>query len=1049
MENFFLLDEIDSESEREIACPAKRRRQDPNFLGVSDDESNHSLSRSSSLLQFESLEKQCQDISSSSPSIFSTYSFDSLENQRKTDLSPDSLERDQSDDGEPESDYYKSLKVDLIRPKRNSSRDSLLYNAAARLSDSDSSESTDSERTLGGNSKSTGSLKFSRSFDNLSFHKGTRDKMSAENLSEDSGYSDHLCNFVKNKSSSIPNLRSPCEKKHSENEFYLMIDDLKQHTSSDFYACDVEYAFQSISSNFGSSYQDLSVLDKYDVPSEYKSPLIERFMRNGFMKWRAPVCDFGLIQRNDAAVNIEKLSECDIRSAKYNVASASEPNLLQPNSEAATRGPTETSLQSFVDDQNYFENSVCVSSVPSDLNLAGNLRSAHKDDWSLEFCNNNSSIAAKNWDIADFAKGETCILQDGFLNVDMKESMENEIMEITAIETCKKRDSCSVSSASDVEMSSGFKREGSYMEAMSNRVDISDDEYNPCYTENIRKSTIVDFDKQILKTISETSIPSFNNSNNKLDVMFTSTPIAVQARNVVSTPNLAAFKNEGTNENFDMDMSSSSQNIPRKSSFANPSSSTSDEERTLTSTKSFSGSAGSKGVHFCPVVAEVNWHDNDSDTTTEKDSSYSISSTSDFDIHYHKPKPPTPPLSRVRARGPSPADSRICASEPELQNSDVESRLAKIDLNHQYIPLKPRTLSQPDVGVFKRKGSKVVRKDDDGSVLGNYVDGDGVLYKHSHLGDVYQSMPPTPSTSHVPTSSRSRKIDAPQSKLVEKEKHVKQQASAAAMEPAIQTRRDSKLAKSGKLGGFFSRLASFRFSSRKASEDKTKNKKKESRGLEIAKMPAQRIATKEDYIYIPLKGPDKVLPRDNNNQQVSKSSAQESADDAACISAKPPLPKVPPRVVGASVKRRTGEAFAQPVRPEHRTIDSGDALPRPMEPMGLIETDLDTEVTVITSGAHVKTRSLMNLGAEAPQRSLAAPPHPNRPHKSMEFLLDKQNLKVVEVSGSLEFQFIFYSISNPLVYVSFSFRRLKQLVISQVLPKTKENRKKLRSIKTR
>lgn len=72
-----------------------------------------------------------------------------------------------------------------------------------------------------------------------------------------------------------------------------------------------------------------------------------------------------------------------------------------------------------------------------------------------------------------------------------------------------------------------------------------------------------------------------------------------------------------------------------------------------------------------------------------------------------------------------------------------------------------------------------------------------------------------------------------------------------------------------------------------------------------------------------------------------------------------------------------------------------------MEPMGLIETDLDTEVTVITSGTHAKTRSLMNLGAEAPPRSLAAPSHPARPHKSMEFLLDKQNLKVVEVSASL------------------------------------------------
>lgn len=140
-------------------------------------------------------------------------------------------------------------------------------------------------------------------------------------------------------------------------------------------------------------------------------------------------------------------------------------------------------------------------------------------------------------------------------------------------------------------------------------------------------------------------------------------------------------------------------------------------------------------------------------------------------------------------------------------------------------------------------------------------------------------------------------------------------------------------------------------------------------------------------------------------------------EDPFVLSGKPPLPatatRAPPRVVGASAKRRgsfaSGAGAAAQPSPaphsgNHGTIDSGDALPRSMEPMGLIETDLDTEVTVITSGAHVKTRSLMNLGGvsgEPPssRRSLAAPQHAAaRPHKSMEFLLDKQNLKVVEVS---------------------------------------------------
>lgn len=157
-------------------------------------------------------------------------------------------------------------------------------------------------------------------------------------------------------------------------------------------------------------------------------------------------------------------------------------------------------------------------------------------------------------------------------------------------------------------------------------------------------------------------------------------------------------------------------------------------------------------------------------------------------------------------------------------------------------------------------------------------------------------------------------------------------------------------------------------------------------------------------------------------------------------SAKPPLPKQPPpRVVHASVKQsqcggaptaatksnsnalasigrdtvdgeiRGSMVAAPPPRHRHRrrTIDSG----QPMEPMGLIETDLDTEVTVITSGPNVKTRSLLNLGVEPHhlqicggggehhgQQAGATGPQTARPHKSMEFLLDKQNLKVVEVS---------------------------------------------------
>ncbi|KAF5296759.1 hypothetical protein FQR65_LT10160 [Abscondita terminalis] len=950
------LDDGDLETERDILWPLKRRRQEPNLLGISDDESNQSLSRSSSLLQFESLERQCQDISSSSPSILSTFSFDSLETRRKTDVSPDSLEYD--DGSYQESDYYKSLKIDIARPKYNS----YLHNKA-RSSSSDSSGSPN-DRSLEEYCKSGGCLKTSRSLEAL--HKSSGDKLSIENLSEDSGYSEHLGSFAKYKSSSIPNLKG-------QNDNLKSMDcDFELFNTSATYNSD--YQLENVSLKFGSSYQDLTILDKYDV-----NPLIERFMNNG--KRQSTKWDFNLLQGLEAAINIEKRAECDVRASKYNTASASEPNLLQHRSENT---PAEASQTLENGSEIFFNNSVCVSSVPKDLNLTGDLEGNKSDQWNLDFFPRDSSIAVKNWDIADFAYQHT-VPEYKLNNTQCKMEVVNKN---NGYKFNKKQDSSSISTGSDIEVSA-FAREGSYLEAMSNRVDLSDDEFNPCYMENIRKSTIVEFDKEIFKAVSQTSIPSFHNSSDKID-FFVSTPISTNIRNVISTPNLSSIKNK--NENcFETVASCSKQTFVRKSSLVNHSASTSglsDDDKTLVSTKPFGGSTGSKGVHFCPIVAEVNWHD--SETTTDKDSSYSLSSTPDCEEM--QAKPPTPPIIRPQPRILT-VTAQVSKSQPELQYNKSDLDL-KIEQEPQRSAPQSRAVSQPDMkesGSVKRRGSKVVRRDDDGSVLGSYVDGDGIMYRHSHLGDVYQSMPPTPGSSHVSASSSNIKIDAPQTKLLRP-----QQAAVSTMDSINTINGDTKPKKSKKLSGFFSRLASFRFSSRKTFDD-SKNKKKPVPIANNLLTPntQQRIATKDDYIYIPLKGPDNLQSK--HDQQVpTETSALLTSEDATCISAKPPLPKAPPRVVGASVKPRTGDTFAQLVRSEHRTIDSGDVFPRSMEPMGLIETDLDTEVTVITSGTHVKTRSLMNLGAEAPPRSLAAPPHPTRPHKSMEFLLDKQNLKVVE-----------------------------------------------------
>lgn len=214
----FVADDLECDSDRELACPAKRRKQDLYLTLPNAEDDLNSLSRSSSLLQFETLEKQCQETCSSSPSLYSQFSFDSLEvTNRKSNVSPDSLNSPKSETTEDESDFYKSLKIDIPRMKEKSN-DSLLYNAT-RYSGSDSS---DSDVTLEA-SRSYDNLKTWRSFDSLpiSNNRGVKEKVSVENLSEDSGYSDHLtksssANNLKEKSDvKLRTMRSCPEKKNS------------------------------------------------------------------------------------------------------------------------------------------------------------------------------------------------------------------------------------------------------------------------------------------------------------------------------------------------------------------------------------------------------------------------------------------------------------------------------------------------------------------------------------------------------------------------------------------------------------------------------------------------------------------------------------------------------------------------------------------------------------------------------------------------------------------------------------------------------------------
>ncbi|VEN49073.1 unnamed protein product, partial [Callosobruchus maculatus] len=235
-------------------------------------------------------------------------------------------------------------------------------------------------------------------------------------------------------------------------------------------------------------------------------------------------------------------------------------------------------------------------------------------------------------------------------------------------------------------------------------------------------------------------------------------------------------------------------------------------------------------------------------------------------------------------------------------------------------------------------------------------------------------------------------------------------------------------------------------------------------GAALLAAPHQRVATKSDYIYIPLKGPPGGGGADR--------SATANGGGAQAVAAKPPLPKQPPRVVHVSVKqgsrgqlhdhspplssstlpsehqqstrshhhhRHHHQQQPQQQHRRHRTIDAtpggghggggggsgGSSLANasPIGAMnsshiaatgadsldghtcvgGLLETDIDTQVTVVTSANGTKARSLLDLGDGSSGRNRqqltlqAGEERRDRPHKSMEFLLDKENLKVVEV----------------------------------------------------
>lgn len=193
---------------------------------------------------------------------------------------------------------------------------------------------------------------------------------------------------------------------------------------------------------------------------------------------------------------------------------------------------------------------------------------------------------------------------------------------------------------------------------------------------------------------------------------------------------------------------------------------------------------------------------------------------------------------------------------------------------------------------LSRRGSKKVVRDYDGGVSRAYVDVDGIVYRHSHLGDIYATLPPggdgvgvscafQPPDGHLPSSlfgghSPSSQSDSYRHHVGDGEDKTHAPVggrvqwavgrSESATRPPSMTittptkknmevavplgsRKTPRSSGGGKLGGLLSRLASFRFSSRKSSNKKNNNDINAGKSLQSKPSMSQVNKTSTHYKY--------------------------------------------------------------------------------------------------------------------------------------------------------------------------------------------------------
>lgn len=380
-----------------------------------------------------------------------------------------------------------------------------------------------------------------------------------------------------------------------------------------------------------------------------------------------------------------------------------------------------------------------------------------------------------------------------------------------------------------------------------------------------------------------------------------------------------------------------------------------------------------KGVHFCPVVSEVNWRESFS-------SSSRSNCTDDGDRGSEEP--------------------------PETEEDDYD-RVDEVDENIDTMVMKlltglPSDARRPSVAEKQQLRERL-----------DFITGGSPPMSHRIVA-APTSGPSTGSAAPSVNNNNSRSV---------------QSQSGQVEAPAVVMSAKSKSI-SDKLGGFFQR-----FSLRRLSGRRSKNKKKQK--------TEEGDAT----------GTVQATPALNNNCRPDTPPPPPPVSGRPSTAAdqgkKPPLPPQPPSTDGYVTRRRlmydenrSGRLPALPTAGSRASLQSRlpaatVAMSRPDHRAGLLETDLDSNVTRTSSSSlmmggggcspNKKARSLLDLGASSAKLSLA-PSDSTRPStdgsssnatdyraKSMEFLLDKENQAAVQVNKKLSV-LSFYIIRNSFKY---------------------------------